>query len=146
MTSNFEMERVNSDNRVFSGMNLVAKEIEKIFLVVMDGGNHIYGFTNASIRTTLFPELAVDDKKVRNKTTRIITKLRAHKLIVKIPHSFRYKMTPKGIRVMSSVLAVKNIAFLDAMKLLHETFFVEKFIKENKLLEDNYIYRKQHLF
>jgi len=64
--------RVNSGNRVFSGMNPVAKETEKIFLAVMDGGNHINGFTNASIRTTLFPELAIDDKKVRNKTTRIM--------------------------------------------------------------------------
>lgn len=108
--------RVSSGNRVFSGMNPVSKETERIFLAVMDGGNHINGFTNASIRTKLFPKAAIDDKTVRNKTTRIIAKLRAHKLIAKIPHSFRYKVTSKGVRVMSSVLAVKNIALPDAMK------------------------------
>ncbi|MCL6592322.1 MAG: hypothetical protein K6U80_20555 [Firmicutes bacterium] len=108
--------KVTSGKRTFSGMNPVSKETERIFLAVMDGGNHINGFTNASVRTKLFPEAAIDDKAVRNKTTRIIAKLRAHKLIAKIPHSFRYKVTPKGIRIMSSVLTVKNIALPDAMK------------------------------
>lgn len=116
----FEIEkicnRVSSGNRVFSGMNPVSKETERLFLAVMDGANHINGFTNASIRKFLFPEAAANDKKIRNKTTRIIAKLRAHKLISKIPHSFRYKVTPKGIRIISSVLAVKNIALPDAMK------------------------------
>jgi len=108
--------RVISGNRVFSGMNPVSKETERIFLAVMDGANYINGFTNASIRKSLFPKEVANDKKIRNKTTRIIAKLRAHKLISKIPHSFRYKVTPKGIKIMSSVLAIKNIALPDAMK------------------------------
>lgn len=109
--------RVSSGKRVFSGMNPVSKEAEQIFLAVMDGGNHINGFTNASVRSRLFPCAAADDKKIRNKTTRIIAKLRAHKLIAKIPHSFRYKVTPKGVRIMSAVLAVKNNMLTDVMKM-----------------------------
>jgi len=108
--------RVSSGSRIFPGMNPLSKEVEQIFLAVMNGGNHINGFTNASIRNNLFPDAAKDDKRVRNKTTRIIAKLRAHKLIVKIPHSFRYKVTPKGVRIMSTVLAVKNLIMTDAMK------------------------------
>jgi hypothetical protein len=107
--------RVSSGNRVFSGMNPISKEVEQIFLAVMNGGNHINGFTNASIRNHLFPDAAADDKKIRNKTTRIIAKLRAHKLIAKIPHSFRYKVTSKGIRIMSAALTVRNIYFADSM-------------------------------
>lgn len=69
--------RVTAGNRIFTAMNPVSKEVERIFLAVMDGDNHINGFTNASIRNYLFPE---------------------------------------GIRVMSAVLAVKNIVLPDAMK------------------------------
>lgn len=108
--------RVSSGNRVFSGLNPVSKEVERIFLAVMNGGNHINGFANASIRSNLFLDAAGDDKRLRNKTTRIIAKLRAHKLIAKIPHSFRYKVTPKGVRIMSAALTVKNIMMTDAMK------------------------------
>lgn len=115
-----EMEKicnkVNTGNSVFPGMNPVSKEVECIFLAVMNGANHINGFTNASIRKYLFPGSTVDDKKIRNKTTRIIAKLRAHKLIAKTPHSFRYKITSKGTRIMSAALAVKNIYFVDAIK------------------------------
>ena len=81
----------------------------------MDGRNHINGFTNASIRKKIFPNVS-DDKKVRNKTTRLLAKLRAHKLIAKIPHSFKYRVTPKGIKLMSAALAAKNRLMPDDMK------------------------------
>jgi hypothetical protein len=108
--------RVTSGKRIFSGMNLISKEVEAIFLAVMDAGNHINGFTNASIRQFIFPDANNSDKKTMTKTTRIIAKLRAHKLIAKIPHSFRYKVTHKGIRIMTAVLEVKNNMLPDIMK------------------------------
>jgi predicted transcriptional regulator len=108
--------RVNANSRVFSGINPVSKVTATIFLAVLNGANHINGFTNASIRKSLFPDENIDDKKLRDKTTRMLAKLRAHKLIAKIPHSFRYKLTPKGIRVMSATLTVKKILLPDAMK------------------------------
>lgn len=73
-------------------------------------------FTNASVRKKIFPNASVDDKKVRNKTTRLLAKLRAHKLIAKIPHSFKYRITPKGIKLMSAALATKNRLMPDDMK------------------------------
>ena len=50
------------------------------------------GFTNASIRKAIFLNVSVDDKRTRNKTTRILAKLKAFGLISKIPRSFRYKI------------------------------------------------------
>jgi hypothetical protein len=44
-----------------------------------------------------------------------IAKLRADKLIIKIPHSFRYEVTSKGVRIMSEALVVKNIKFADSL-------------------------------
>ena len=108
--------RVKSGNRTYSGFNPLSKETEAIFLAIMDGGNHINGFTNASVRKKVFTDAAVDDKKIRNKTTRILAKLRAHKLIAKIPHSFRYKVTLKGIRLISVALSVKKRQMPDDMK------------------------------
>ena len=107
---------VTSRNRSYSGFNPLSKETEKIFLGIMDGGNHINGFTNASLRKLVFQDANADNIKIRNKTTRIIAKLRAHKLISKIPHSFKYKVTPKGIKLMSATLSVKNRFIPDAMK------------------------------
>ena len=48
--------------------------------------------------------------------TRLLAKLRAHKLIAKIPHSFKYRVTPKGIKLMSAALAAKNRLMPDDMK------------------------------
>jgi hypothetical protein len=100
--------RVQKNDRVYSGFNTLSKETENLFIALFDAGNHINGFTNASLRKSLFPHSAFDDIKTRNKVTRLLSKLRAHKLISKIPHSTRYKLTPNGIRIISATLIIKN--------------------------------------
>lgn len=104
-----------SGNRKFSSFNPLSKETTALFRAVLEGGNYINGLTNASIRKYLFPD-AFDDIKIRNKTTRIIAKLRTHKLIAKIPHSHRYKITDNGLRIMTAALAIKNLKMVNAMK------------------------------
>jgi hypothetical protein len=71
-------------------------------------GNFINGFTNQSIRKILYPNNSYD-KKIRNKVTRILAKLRSHKLIKKIPHSFKYTTTTKGIKIITGILEIKTI-------------------------------------
>jgi len=74
----------------------------------MDGKNYIKGFNNADIRGIIYPHHLKDNPHLIGKTTRLLAKLRAHGLIAKIPHSFRYKPTVKGIRIMSTILRVKK--------------------------------------
>ncbi|OQZ03141.1 MAG: hypothetical protein B6D35_00150 [Candidatus Brocadia sp. UTAMX2] len=50
-------------------------------------------------------------KKLGAKITRIIRKLRAHKLIAKIPRSSRYKVTKKGYRILGVCLKLKKKDF-----------------------------------
>jgi len=100
--------RTQSNGRIFTGFNLLSPDTELIFLAVMDGKNHINGFANSSVRKTLFPGANPEDKKIRNKTTRIIAKLRAHKLISKIPNTFKYRVSAKGVKLMSAVLEIKK--------------------------------------
>jgi hypothetical protein len=108
--------RIEKGNRVYSGFNPLSEETELLFCAVFNGGNHINGFTNASIRKAIFPNTAKDDERVRNKVTRTLAKLKAFGLIAKIPRSFRYKITPKGIRVISAALSIKNTLMPNIMK------------------------------
>jgi hypothetical protein len=103
-------------NRSYSAFNPLSVETARIFRAILDGGNHINGLTNASILKAIFPDASVDDKKVSNKVTRLLAKLKAHGLIKKIPRSFRYKITPRGIRIITAALSIKNKIVPDAMK------------------------------
>ena len=106
-----EIEKVsskieNSKNKPVSGFNLLSKETTDIFSAIISLGNFINGFNNESIRKVLFPKI-VYDKKTRNKVTRIFSKLRSHKIIKKIPCSFRYTVTSKGIEIITGILEIK---------------------------------------
>lgn len=109
-------KRIEKGNKIYSGFNPLSEETETLFQAIFDGGNHINGFTNASLRKAIFPNVSVEDKKTRNKVTRILSKLKAFGLISKIPRSFRYKITPKGIKVISATLAIKNTIISNASK------------------------------
>jgi hypothetical protein len=109
-------KKVEKGNRSYSAFNPLSDETEKVFCAVLNGGNHINGFTNAVIRKLIFPTASDDDIKIRNKTTRILAKLKSHGLISKIPRSFRYKITAKGIRIITATLSIKNKIIPDAMK------------------------------
>jgi hypothetical protein len=98
----------SANNKLVSGYNLLAKETTDIFSAIINLGNFINGFTNKSIRKMLFLN-DFSDKKIRNKVTRILAKLRSHKLIKKIPHSFKYTPTTKGIKIITGILEIKNI-------------------------------------
>lgn len=93
--------------RDYTGFNLLSPETSRLFLSVMNGANHINGFMNMDIRMQLFPDADIKDKKIRNKTSRTLAKLKAHGLIAKIPHSFKYKTTKKGQKTMSTILRIK---------------------------------------
>ncbi len=108
--------KIEKGNRSYSAFNPLSEETARIFRAILDGGNHINGLTNASIKKAIYPDASVDDKKVRNKVTRLLGKLKAHGVIKKVPRSFRYRITPKGIRLITAVLSIKNKIAPDAMK------------------------------
>lgn len=102
-------QTVQKNKKRYSGFNPVSKASCDIFLAILDGGNNINGFSNKDIRQLLFPNLPANTvKKMSGRITRLFMKLRAHKLIVKISHSFRYTVTKKGVRVLSAALKLKR--------------------------------------
>lgn len=83
-----------------SGFNPLSPEVTRVFEAVLDGAHSINGFRNKDLRNQLFSDNTrspEEMKKTGSKITRIIRKLRAHRLISKIPRSTRYKVTEKDI-------------------------------------------------
>jgi hypothetical protein len=99
---------VTKEKRKYTGFNLLSQEATTIFAAVLDGKNHLKGFSNADIRRVIYPLSMQNNPRLVGKTTRLLAKMRAHGLIAKIPRSFRYRPTAKGIRIMSTILRVKK--------------------------------------
>ena len=92
----------------FSGFNVWEEKTFELFTELSNGSYLIRGFTNQDIRRSLYPKKQADLKINRNRITRLFAKLRAHGLIKKVPHSFRYYLTGKGRRVFSALIETKN--------------------------------------
>ena len=98
--------------KTVTGYNVWSKETMQLFETISDGKYLIRGFTNKDIRSILYPQ-SQSDKKVRGKMSRTLSKLRAHGLIRKIPHSRKYLVTDKGRRVMGALIETKRKIYPD---------------------------------
>lgn len=103
--------------RRFSALNLLSKETSLVLEAINDGRFTVQAFSNKQLRELLIEKkvftiehtdpLAL--KKISGKTTRLIAKLRSHKLISKISHSFRYKLTKSGKQICNAILKFKKL-------------------------------------
>lgn len=101
-----------------SGFNPLSPEVTRVFEAVLDGAHSINGFRNKDLRNQVFSDTGSTEerKKTSSKITRIIRKLRAHRLISKIPRSTRYKVTDKGYRILGASLRMKKKDLPTTMK------------------------------
>jgi hypothetical protein len=95
--------------------NLLTKQTCLILEAISDARFCIRPFDNKALRDLLiqrraFPPLKSEKelKQFSNKVTRLIAKLRAHRLIRKISRSFKYELTELGIQVAKHILIMKN--------------------------------------
>lgn len=98
--------------KTVTGYNVWSKETMQLFETISDGKYLIRGFTNKDIRIILYPKIHAE-KKVRGKMSRTLSKLRAHGLIRKIPHSRKYLVTDKGRRIMGALIETKRKLYPD---------------------------------
>lgn len=109
-----EVEKISvttiKDNRKTSGFNVWKKETTYLFSILSDPSYLIHGFRNEDIRCRYFKDddLSINDIKLKNKTTRLLSKLRAHGIIKKTSKANRYYLTNKGRKITSSILYLKN--------------------------------------
>lgn len=108
-----EIEQVSSKiivkGRSYTAFNILDKETTKLFKILSNGGYMINGFRNADIKYALYSDSKdVESVRVRNRVTRLLGKLRAHKLIKKVPNELKYYVTEKGRKIISQTLYFKN--------------------------------------
>ena len=106
--------RRTEKGKVFTGFNVWEKETLQMFRVISDGRYLISGFTNKAVCQSLYPT-SYKDKKIRNKMTRLLKKLRVHGLTRKVPHSHRYHISDKGRRVINSLIEINQKYFPETM-------------------------------
>jgi hypothetical protein len=89
-----------------------------LFKAVNDGRFSINGFRNRDLQSLLYPNISSSVKEKRRRSARIsrlIRLLRAHHLVKRVPHTYRYLLTHKGTEIISAILSLRKIS-LDQFK------------------------------
>jgi len=112
------LEQVQKPTRLgprrYRGLNLLRVEEQKLFRAVLRGEHHVNGFRNRDLQAALFPGRAQNTSERRRRTahvSRLLRLLRAHRLIAKIPHAHRYRVTTRGEALMSAALYARYKVF-----------------------------------
>lgn len=93
--------------RTYSGYNVWSPETFLLFETISDGKYLIRGFMNKDIRRVVFGTQS-ETAQNRGRMSRMFSKLRAHGLIRKVPHSRRYLLSDKGRRVLGALIETKR--------------------------------------
>ena len=96
-------------DRNISGFNILNKETTLIFETIASGDFVVNGITNKMLCSRLFKEEDINSNKIRNKTTRLLNKLKVHGILKKVNHSSKYYVTTNGRKIINSILLFKNI-------------------------------------
>jgi hypothetical protein len=92
--------------------NPVSPHDARLFAAALDGRHLLNGFRNRDLASLLDTHPAPTDiPRRRERTSRLIAKLRGHGLIAKVTRSRLYRVTPRGHRLMSALLTFRNIDF-----------------------------------
>ena len=101
--------RKEINNRIYTGFNLFNKDDIRLFNILADAGLLINGFTNKILRSRYFKdEDDFNSKKIRNKTTRLIDKLRKHGIIKKVGSASKYYVTENGRKIINYFMLYQN--------------------------------------
>jgi len=85
-----------------------------LFRAVLAGEHAVRGFRNADITRHLYPRSPADAEEAHRRcerVSRLIVKLRGHRLVAKIPRARRYRVTPYGQRVLTAAITTHDENF-----------------------------------
>jgi hypothetical protein len=97
-----------------AAFNPVAMATVALFAAVLSGDFAINGFRNRDLQGKLYPAVAsdaADAKRRTHRTSRLIGKLRGHRLITKVKNSRLYRLTPRGVKAMGSAVRFRKADF-----------------------------------
>ena len=93
----------NQNGTRVARFNPIDAQTVLLFIAVLSGEFAITGFRNRDLQAKLFDTAPRDDREARrrtHRTSRLIAKLRGHRLITKIGKSRLYRVTARGIKAM----------------------------------------------
>ena len=116
-----ELDKITERKRTRDGksvraFNPLAREERQVFEALSAGEHHVRGFTNGDIRQRLV-ELKALGTKVQTvqqqsaKVSRLFHRLHVYGLIAKVPRSRRWRISKKGLRVLSSAIRLREQIF-----------------------------------
>jgi hypothetical protein len=106
------------DGKSVRAFNPLAREDRQVFEALSSGEHHVRGFTNRDIRQRLTELNALgattqSDAQLCAKVSRLFHRLHVYKLIAKVPRSRRWRVSKKGLRVLSSAIRLREQIFPD---------------------------------
>jgi len=95
--------------------NPLSAQDTRLFAAALSGRHLLNGFRNRDLTGLLgVPPAGTDIRRRRERTSRLIAKLRGHGLIATVPRSRLYRVTPRGHRIMSAVIRFRHVDFPQA--------------------------------
>lgn len=92
--------------------NPVSRDDARLFAAALHGRHLLNGFRNRDLAALLDPHPATTNiPRRRERTSRLIAKLRGHGLVAKVTRSRLYRVTPRGHRLMSALLTFRHVGF-----------------------------------
>jgi len=103
-------KRLRKAGRSYRGFNPLSPPDITLFATLLRGEHHIMGFRNKDIRCRLFPGDGPPQLVRRNsaRVSRLFRILHVHGLIAKIPRSRRWRLTQRGLKLMTAAISLFN--------------------------------------
>jgi len=107
------------DGRSYRPLQPISPTDSRVFELLLKGEYFIQGIRNRDLRIELHPGADIDPTTKRRaaaRISRLLSLLRAHRLIYKVPKTNYYRITKKGHEVMTTATRFRqtNIALLAA--------------------------------
>lgn len=119
-----ELDRLSrsqsKDGRRVAGFSPVSKENIELFKALLSGEFALNGFRNADLQSKIFdtkPKDRIEAKRRIHRTSRLITKLRGHRLIHKVQNLRLYRLSAQGVRTMWAAVRLHDVDFPCAFNL-----------------------------
>ena len=90
------------NGKIYSAFNILNSETLDVLKTISNGKYLINGFTNKMIRKEIFNDS--ESRYIIGKTTRLLSKLKAHGLIKKVAKKNKYYLTTKGRKITNTIL------------------------------------------
>jgi hypothetical protein len=104
-------ESVKRHGRSYRGLNPLRRDDALLLAAIMPGQYHIQGFRHRDLYGKLYcrpPRSIAEARRWSRRVTRLISLLRAHRLIAKIPRSRRYRTTDRGLSLAASAIHLRQ--------------------------------------